>query len=267
MRLPLAHQASETASDAPYRIFVNKATLAAMDEEWQDGMTIPFGLWQGGMVNGISSQETSPLAGVLTDFPYKSLREPVEPLFYGERPDSSDFAYVVAEVAHDSLAAFQAALPAVWQQFTTDPPEPSFVDDYVANLYTGERKLAQLVTLLAGVALFVACLGLFGLAAHAAQTRRKEIGVRKVLGAGVASLVGRLSREFALLVAAAFTLAAPLAYLATQSWLAGFVERTDVGPGVFALVLSATLVLALATVSYHAWTAATRNPADVLRDE
>ncbi len=143
----------------------------------------------------------------------------------------------------------------------------SFVDDYVAKLYEGETKLAQLVTLLAFVALLVACLGLFGLAAHSATTKRKEISVRKVLGAGVAGLIGRLTREFALLVGVAFLIAAPVAYLLTSRWLEGFADRTPVGPGVFALVLGATLLLALVTVSWHAWQAATRNPADVLRDE
>ncbi len=123
------------------------------------------------------------------------------------------------------------------------------------------------MTLLAFVALLVACLGLFGLAAHSATTRRKEISIRKVLGAGVAGLIGRLTREFALLVALAFLVAAPVSYLLVGRWLDGFVDRTPIGPGVFGLVLVVVLVLALVTVSWHAWQAATRNPADVLRDE
>ena len=137
----------------------------------------------------------------------------------------------------------------------------------MAELYEAETKLAQLVTLLAIVGLLVACLGLFGLAAHAAAQRRKEISVRKVLGAGVAGLIGRLSREFALLVGVAFAVAAPVSYVLVSDWLEGFVDRAAVGPGVFAGVLSLVLVLALVTVSYHAWQAATRNPADVLRAE
>jgi putative ABC transport system permease protein len=264
MNFPMENEAPRLASDPPQRVYANQSLLRAMDEEWSPDLTIPVTPNADGSA---STGGATPLAGVLTDLPYESLREPIQPLFIAEMADTSSFSYVVAEVLTGDLAAFQAALPGVWAQFSDKPPTVSFVDDYVADMYEAEAKLAQLVTLLALVALFIACLGLFGLAAHAAQTRRKEISVRKVLGAGVASLVGRLSREFALLVLAAFALAAPIAYLLVVDWLEGFVERTPVGPGVFALVLACALLLALATVSWHAWTAATRNPADVLRDE
>ena len=263
MDLPMARETPRLASDSPQRIYANESLLRAMGEEWRADLTIPIVV----RPDGMSSDGASPLAGVMTDLPYESLREPIQPMFIAEMPDTSDFSYVVAKVSNAELGAFQAALPGAWSQFSDTPPTVSFVDDYVAKMYEAETKLAQLVTLLALVALFVACLGLFGLAAHAAATRRKEVSIRKVLGASVGALVARLGTEFALLVGVAFLVAAPVAYLLTQRWLEGFAERTPISPSVFALVLAATLLLALVTVSWHAWQAATRNPADVLRDE
>ncbi len=263
IRMPMTAQAERAASDDPFRLFVNEAFMDALNAEWTPDVRAPFGL----LMNGIRSSESSPIAGEMRNVPMGSLRNPIGPLFFGEAPDTSDFRYLVVEVERESVAAFQAELRAIWPNYSDTPPDVGFVDDFVDRIYEAETQLAQLVTLLALVALFIACLGLFGLAAHAAQSRRKEVSIRKVLGAGVASLVGRLSREFALLIVAAFVLAAPVAYLVTRRWLEGFTARTDISPTVFALVLASTLLLALATVSYHAWTAATRNPADVLRDE
>ena len=119
----------------------------------------------------------------------------------------------------------------------------------------------------ATLALVLACLGLFGLAAFAAMQRRKEIGVRKVLGAGVARLVGLMTRDFALLVLVGFALAVPAAYVLMGRWLEGFAERAPMRPGVFLASGALVLVVALATVGCHALRAATVNPADVLRDE
>ena len=260
--MPTAHEASD-ASPGEFRVFVNESAMQRAALDWSPGVAFPVGVVEG----GVDGRETTQLAGVLTDFPYESLRDPIAPLFYAEAPDTSRFQYVVTRVASDSVGAFQAALPAVWSQFSNGVPDVEFVDEYVAELYEAERQLAQLVTLLAIVGLFVACLGLFGLAAHAASQRRKEISVRKVLGAGVAGLIGRLMREFGVLVGVAFLVAAPVSYLLVSDWLQGFVDQTRVGPGVFVGVLGLVLVLALVTVSFHAWQAATRNPADVLRSE
>ncbi len=261
--LPMAHQSAERSGPEAYRLFVNEQAMERAGLDWSPGVAFPLGLAEG----GVDARETTPTAGVLADFPYESLRTPVEPLFYGEAPDTSRFEYVVTRIDRDSVQAFQAALGPVWTQFSGAAPEITFVDDYVAALYEGERKLAQLVTLLAVVGLLVACLGLLGLAAHAAAQKRKEISVRKVLGAGVGNLVGRMTREFSLLIGVAFLVASPISYALVSDWLEGFTERTSVGPDVFAGVLALVLALALTTVSWHAWHAATRNPADVLRAE
>ncbi len=119
IRLPIAHRAPPRASDAPFGAWVNEATMRQLGQEWAPDVMLPFGLMNGGMSNGISARESAPAAGVLTDFPFESLRKPIEPLFFGEQPDSSDFAFIVAEVASADLAAFQATLPGVWSLFSS----------------------------------------------------------------------------------------------------------------------------------------------------
>ncbi len=185
--MPTAHESTDLSVPGALRLFVNEAAMQRSALDWSPGVIFPVGVVE----NGVDGSKSTELAGVLTDFPYESLRDPIAPLFYAEAPDTSRFLYVVSRVASDSVGAFGAALPAVWSQFSSSAPEVEFVDDYVAELYEAETKLAQLVTLLAIVGLLVACLGLFGLAAHAAAQRRKEISVRKVLGAGV----GRADRS------------------------------------------------------------------------
>src|SRR5690606_6213059 len=126
-----------------------------------------------------------------------------------------------------------------------------FLDDNLDALYRAEETLGKVATAFAILAILVACLGLFGLASFMTEQRRKEIGVRKTMGASVAGIVLLLSKEFARLVGVAFLVAAPLAYLAFDGWLGHFAYRTDVGIGVFVVSGLAALVVALGTVSYQ----------------
>ncbi len=137
----------------------------------------------------------------------------------------------------------------------------------MADLYKGETQLAQIVTFFSLLALLVACLGLFGLAAFSAAQRTKEIGVRKVLGASVGGLVGMLSKDFVFLVVAACLVAMPVAYIVAGRWLEGFVEQAPITPLVFLLVALGALLLALVTVGAHAYRAARANPVKSLRYE
>jgi len=134
-------------------------------------------------------------------------------------------------------------------------------------MYEAERRLGRVFALFAGIAIAVACLGLFGLAAYAAERRRKEIAIRKVLGATAQSVVALLSTDFLRLVALALVVAAPAAYVLMQRWLEDFAYRIDIGPGVFVLAIAATLAVALATVSAQALRAAWMDPAPTLRSE
>jgi len=170
-----------------------------------------------------------------------------------------------------NMASFDETIAAIGDTWTAFFPDESFeyslLNDMVTNQYQAERRLGQLFTLFTALALLIAALGLFGLAAFTAERRTKEIGVRKVLGASVSGLVVLLSREFARLVFIAGLLALPLAYWGMQTWLQDFAYSIDLHTGYLLLALGLTLALALATVSYQAIKAARANPVDALRYE
>ena len=134
-------------------------------------------------------------------------------------------------------------------------------------MYQTEVRLGLLFTYLTGLALLVACLGLLGLAAFTATQRTKEIGVRKVLGASVPSIIGLISLDFLKLIMVAFVIALPFAYFAMQSWLRDFAYRIPLGPDVFLSAGLATLAIGLGTVSYQAIKAALADPVKSLRYE
>ena len=159
-------------------------------------------------------------------------------------------------------------LRAAWESVAPDVPfNYVFLDDAVAQQYETETRTANILTGFAGLAIFLACLGLFGMAAYSARRRTKEIGIRKVLGASVAQIVVLVSREFAALVAVAALVAAPLAWWAVSHWLEGFAYRAPIRSVLFAEVASIVLVVALAAVGAQAWRAATADPVRALRSE
>jgi putative ABC transport system permease protein len=148
-----------------------------------------------------------------------------------------------------------------------EPFEYEFLDDAFDAMYRTEQRLGQVFTSFAVLAIFVACLGLFGLAAYTAEVRTKEIGIRKVMGASVTSIVRLLSKDFVVLVALAFVVAAPVAYYAMNRWLADFAYRIDIRAGEFVVVGLVALAVALATVGYQAVRAALADPVKALRYE
>ena len=171
-------------------------------------------------------------------------------------------------VETDPLGETVAGLERAWRRLVPHRPfDYAFLDDTFEAQYRADVRFGQLFGLFAGLAVFVACLGLFGLAAFTAEQRTKEIGVRKVLGASAASIVALLSKEFTRLVLLAFLLAAPVAYLAAEQWLEDFAYRVPLGPGVFLLSGGAVFVTALLTVSYQAVRAALVDPVKSLRYE
>jgi putative ABC transport system permease protein len=215
------------------------------------------------------------VVGVTRDFHYASLHGPVEPLVMSVA-SGEDLNLAVLRLrggAKDGAKGGRAkrALGQIEAAWTRVNPGDSyfhfFLDDFTAQQYRAEQQLSRVFGGFTALALFVACLGLFGLAAFAAEQRRKEIGIRRVLGASTASVVGLLSKEFAALVGVAFAVAAPLAYLGARWWLGGFAYRVELGPGVFAGAGALVLAVTLATAAWHAWRAARTNPAQALRDE
>jgi putative ABC transport system permease protein len=206
------------------------------------------------------------VVGVVRDFHTSGLQAPVEPLALV----AADFYHSVLtlRVNTTDLPATLADLDAIWGEIVSARPfDYAFLDEAFGAQYEAERRFGRLFGALAGLAIALACLGLFGLAAHAAAQRTKEIGIRKVLGASVLSLVGLLTRDVVALVAVAFVVATPIAYLAMNRWLDGFAYRVDLGLGVFVIAGALALLVALATVSVQAVRAATMDPVRALRHE
>ncbi|MEO6723255.1 MAG: FtsX-like permease family protein, partial [Ferruginibacter sp.] len=142
-----------------------------------------------------------------------------------------------------------------------------FYDERIAKLYESEQKTAALLKWATGLAIFISCLGLLGLVIYTTNTRTKEIGIRKILGASVANIVSILSKDFVRLVLIAFVIAAPIAWWATYKWLQDFSYRTSMSWWVFVVSGLAMLVLALITLSMQTIRAAVANPARSLRAE
>jgi putative ABC transport system permease protein len=210
--------------------------------------------------------EEGEVVGVVRDFHYHGLREAVEPLVLHVLPEF--YGYATARVRAGQAREAVAALERAWAEAVPHRPfEYQFLDERFDQQYRADEQFGRIFGVFAGLAILVACLGLFGLAAFTAQQRTKEIGVRKVLGASVASLVALLSRDVLKLVLVAFAVAAPLSWFAMSRWLEGFAYRTPLGPLVFLAAGALALLLALATVSTQALRAASADPIKALRYE
>ena len=218
--------------------------------------------------------------GVVEDFHYESLRDDVLPLalvleFDVIRAGINDMTMnasprpdIAVRLRAGDVPATLADLERTWQALV--PGEAfayRFLDDDLDAQYRQERRIGQIVQAATGLAIFIACLGLFGLATLMVTRRTKEVGIRKVLGASVPGLLGLIWKDFAVLVGVAFVVAVPAAYLLMQRWLADFAYRIELGAGLFFLAGAVALFIALATVSYHAIRAANANPVEALRYE
>jgi putative ABC transport system permease protein len=207
------------------------------------------------------------VVGVVEDYHYESLHHRIQPIVLFTNGDGSYGNYIL-RIRTAGFAATTAYIEARWEATTADfPLEYFFLDQDLEGLYRQEERLSRLIGYFTLLAVFIAALGLFGLASYTAQQRTKEIGVRKVLGASVASIVVLLARDFLRLVVFAFAIGAPVAYLAMSRWLDGFAYQAGFSPGVFILAGGVAAGVALATVSYQAVRAGLADPVASLRYE
>ncbi len=218
------------------------------------GMRFKFHEWEGRII------------GVVKDFVFTSAREKIPPTILYYHPEWNGTLYV--KTTGKNAAQAIAAVKDVWQKNMPQYPfEFSFLDENYDRLYRNEQRTGSLFSFFAGVAILICCLGLFGLAAYTAEQRTKEIGVRKVLGASISSLIGLLSRDFLMLVGAGILVAVPVAWWAMNSWLHGFAYRVDMHWSVFVLAGLLAVGIALLTVSFQSIKAALMNPVKSLRSE
>ncbi len=205
------------------------------------------------------------VVGVISDFHYESVKERIEPLVLGQlgRP-----VYTYININTSNIRALLSQIETVWE--TTGPGTPftyHFMDAEYQNLYLAEDRLASIFRYFTILAIFISCLGLFGLASFSANRRTKEVGIRKVLGASIANIVGLLSRDFILLVFFGFALATPFSWYLINIWLTNFAYKIDISPWVFIGAGFVTLGIALSTVCFQAYRAALANPVESLRNE
>ena len=206
--------------------------------------------------------------GVVEDFHFQSLHNPITPLFIVLDRSRSDYNVLGIRISGQDVPGTLAFLQSTWEKYATDAPFTySFLDQDYEALYRAESRLSRVFGIFTGLAIFVACLGLLALAAFLAEQRTKEIGIRKVMGASVRSIVLLLSKGFTRLVLIAFVLVIPLAYWAMHTWLSDFAYRIEISAWPFLLAGGVALLIAWLTVSYQSVRAALSNPVDALRDE
>lgn len=206
------------------------------------------------------------IIGVYKDFHYRSLQAPIEPLVMAVVPWRLNT--ISLRLSTKDLSATMAFVQQKWQElFPQNPYEYTFLDEEFNKQYRADEKIGRTFLVFTGIAIFIACLGLFGLATFVAQQRTKEIGVRKVLGASVASIVSLMSKDFIKPVIISFVIATPLSYVLISKWMDNFASRIAIGWVTFALAGLALLVIALLTVSYQSIKAALANPVKSLRSE
>jgi putative ABC transport system permease protein len=214
----------------------------------------------------LKETRTMEIVGVVQDFNYESLRENIGPMVISIGDGSGTMALRIAAKA--DIEKTMAAVGAIFK--TALPAQPfnfKFVDEEFDQEYRVEQRIGSILGAFAGFAIFIACLGLFGLASFTAEQRTKEIGIRKVLGASVAGITGLLAKDFLKLVIVSVVLASPVAYYFMQRWLADFAYRIDIHWWMFVAAALAAASIAFLTVGFQSVRAALANPVKSLRSE
>jgi putative ABC transport system permease protein len=209
------------------------------------------------------------IVGVVEDFNFESLRSTIAPLVIMSTEAEQNFlGNIVLRLSKGDLPETMARIEARWKEIAPGEPfDYNFLDESLNQQYAGESRSGQLLLMFTLIAIVIACVGLFGLSAYTAHQRTKEIGVRKVLGASVGSIVGLLSRDFLKLVAIATVLGSPVAWLLVRSWLSSFAYRVPLGVTTFAVAALIVLAFTIVTVSYQAITSSLANPVNSLKEE
>ena len=212
------------------------------------------------------------IVGVVKDFNFVSKHHPIRPLVVDLdlRDQAFDLfiKYMAVRISGQNVKSSIATLEKVWKKNMPERPfDYFFLNENLKGLYKAEEKLSKVSVIFSGFAIFVACLGLFGLATFTAEQRKKEISIRKVLGGTVSHIVWLLTSNFSRLILVAFIISCPIAYWILSSWLSGFAYKIQIQPDVFVIAGAMALAVAVTTISFQAIKAAFNNPASVLKNE
>jgi predicted permease len=244
----------EFSTDPDDAYVVNQAAVRAM--EMDDPIGKELIVWD----------MSKRIIGVVKDYHFESLHNEIIPM--AMRIDTNGHYQACVRISPHRIPDTLAFLESKWEEIYPEYPfEYRFLDDTIANQYRSEQSIGKIVTVFTILALFISCLGIFGLSSYTAEQRTKEIGIRKVLGATVSSIIKHISKEFVLLIVISNVIIWPLAYFALNRWLQTFAYRISIGWWPFVLTGISVLVVSLITVSWQIIRAATANPVDSLRYE
>lgn len=248
-----------TAADTTDQIIVNEATLKAFriekDKALSSKLLQSFG------------DETIEMRiiGVVADYHFASLKDEIEPLFLHKENEPN---WLFLKTDTNNYGQLLTSLENQWKAIVNNVPfDYIFVDKEVEKLYDEEKRLGQISVVFTILAILISCLGLFGLVSYVAEQKKKEIGIRKVLGASIGSVVQLLTKDFLKLVLVAFVIATPIAYYFMHRWLEAYTYRIDIQWWVFVLAGGFALVITLLTVGFQSLKSAVANPVKSLRTE
>ena len=239
------------------RVVINESTLNVMGFEAEEVLGKRIKLWD---------QYNLQVIGVLQDFHYESIHTKVNPSFFW--PQDRRLRYVAVRLDGTYQSETMKAIESLYKSFNPEFLfDYNFLDSSYQELYDAERQVSTLSSYFAGITILISCLGLFGLAAFTAQSRTKEIGIRKVLGASSKQIIWMLSSSFTKLVAIALVIALPISYYAVATWLDSFAYQTAISWWVFVVSGSLSLFIAWITVGSQTIKVANINPSKTLKQE
>ncbi|WP_321372645.1 ABC transporter permease [uncultured Draconibacterium sp.] len=242
-------------SDMTGEVILNQEALRRMKMDEPIGKTF-----------GRNGQEKLPIVGVAKDFHFESLKSGIEPMLMV--PLTVDPDVIIMRVKPENFTETLASINQKWKDIIPDTNcEIGFFDQRLETMYNSEKRISGLFSYFSFVAIFIACIGLFGLSVFAIERKRKEIGIRKVNGSKVSQILAMLNKDFIKWVLISFVLATPIAWYAMNKWLQNFAYKTTLDWWIFAIAGILAIAIALLTVSFQSYKAAVRNPVEALRYE
>lgn len=204
----------------------------------------------------------------MQDFHQFSMHRKVSPMIFVIPSERNDFVELCAAVAPGDYTTTLMLIEKSWREVVPNTPfEHSLLTDNIKHQYESDQRIQSIITTFTAIAIFISCLGLYGLSIYVAERRVKEIGIRKVLGASIAGIVAMLTKDFIKLVAIAFCLAVPVAYYGMTKWLEGFEYKIALDFSIFLVAGSVSFLVAWITIGFESIKAALGNPVDALKVE
>jgi putative ABC transport system permease protein len=240
---------------------VNESSLKALNIPLEDAVGMSFFFAPAGEPYEFT------VIGVVRDFHQFSLHQEISPMIFLLPVSRTNFNYLAASIDMNGYQDLYSQMKSVWDQRISDVPfETVFLSENVKNLYSAEARTSTMLKIATIIALIISCLGLYALSVYVAERKTKEIGIRKVAGASVASIVGMLSKEYIILILISILISIPLGYYAMSKWLEGFAYKIEPGVMVFVISGLVSFLIAWLTIIFESLRAANINPVEMLRN-